>query len=232
MIKNYVWRGGGVPGGGLKHAGHGDWFIEMNPINNQAPGNPPKPSVYSTPFVGDLKPPPITYRQKKPMQKKPMPGQPQMPQIVPGQTTQPDTDRGPGQNDPYGNGDGPPELMSPTESSLSDNESFHTAEDWDSDIDEETFEAEAAAQNDPWAFFNQFYQPEEPAVVGPTWGVADNAQEPIMPEMRQVGRDPELVAAIADLRSGRRVPPQNGPIGTLNDDQYNPFSSSTQGKVF
>lgn len=64
QVKNYVWRGGGVPGGGFGHQGHADWYTLMNPISNQAPGNPPEPSAYVTPYTGNLKIPPIKYRMQ------------------------------------------------------------------------------------------------------------------------------------------------------------------------
>lgn len=53
-IRDYVWRGGGVPGGGFAHEGHADWFIEMNPLPNMGSQNPPPQSPWSIPYVGDL----------------------------------------------------------------------------------------------------------------------------------------------------------------------------------
>jgi hypothetical protein len=119
MIKNYVWRGGGVPGGGLEHQGHANWFAEMNPINNQAPGNPPAPSAYSSPYYGDLKPPPIKYRQKKAENvNKPSPGAPATIGYVPGVNMRDvNTDgraTGPGQRPAY-SAEEIPELMAPSE---------------------------------------------------------------------------------------------------------------------
>lgn len=60
-VNNYSWRGS-VPGGGFGHQGHADWYTLINPINNQAPGNPPEPSKFSTPYSGNLTIPKIKYQ--------------------------------------------------------------------------------------------------------------------------------------------------------------------------
>lgn len=120
MIKNYVWRGGGVPGGGFKHAGNADWFVEMNPVSSMAPSNPPKPSSYSTPFYGDLKIPPVKYRQKKTENvKRPVPGQKNTVGNIPGYPIPSNSNIdgrtiGPNQRQPYSADEIMPELASAT----------------------------------------------------------------------------------------------------------------------
>lgn len=52
--KDVVWRGGGVGAGGTTHAGHGNWFQEMNPksaSSDQPEKGLPTPSAWSLPSV-------------------------------------------------------------------------------------------------------------------------------------------------------------------------------------
>jgi hypothetical protein len=68
-VNNYSWRGS-VPGGGFGHQGHADWYTMINPISNQAPGNPPEPSSYSTPYSGNLTLPKLKYKMNNPSRSK------------------------------------------------------------------------------------------------------------------------------------------------------------------
>ena len=185
MIKDYVWRGGGVPGGGFKHAGHADWFIEMNPISNQAPGNPPPPSAYSTPYAGDLIPPKVTYRQKKVENvKKPAPGSRATIGAVPGQmmSSQPNPDgrpTGPGDIQPYDATDIPPS-ESGSSDTLQERSDTLTPEqrrrynNFFVDEQLETFQSEAREQSEA----RDETLPVQSTFSVPTWGESYTPADP------------------------------------------------------